>query len=126
LPAPWDKFTSQEPLEEGGAIVPQCKKPVIIYDKNARKKLVMSCEEGATIVTTITLNEDQRSESNKITPETPFVIDLKKTFTVTAYAKKDGMRRSEPVTQTFQFEDVNLDGKINTVDATEILKMLVE
>jgi hypothetical protein len=88
----------------------------------------MSCPtEGATIVSSITVEDVQRSESDEITSDSPFVITLNKTFTVTAYAKKDGMRRSETVTQTFDFEvgDADGNGEVDTRDATAILKMLV-
>ena len=121
LPTPWSNFANHEPLE-GGSTIGQCDPPVITYDKkNACQKLVMSCPtEGATIVSSISVKDVQRSEANE--------ISLWKIFTVTAYAKKDGMRRSETVTQTFDFEvgDVDHNGEVDTRDATEILKMLVQ
>ena len=117
LSKPWDQFLNQE----GGTGVGQCEKPVITYDeKNASDKLVMSCEtEGATIVTSIQVQDVQESEATEIT--------LLKTFTVTAYAKKTGMRRSETVTQTFSFEvgDVNHDGKITPLDASLTIQKFV-
>ena len=128
LPTPWSNFANHEPLE-GGSTIGQCDPPVITYDKkNACKKLVMSCPtEGATIVSSITVEDVQRSESDEITSDSPFVITLNKTFTVTAYAKKDGMRRSKTITQTFNFEvgDADGNGEVDTRDATAILKMLV-
>ena len=121
LSTPWSNFVNHEPLEEGGTSVPQCRIPVITYGgKNATKKIVMSCEtEGATIVSSIKVQDVQNSEANEIT--------LWKTFTVTAYAKKDGMRRSNTVIQTFQFEvgDVSGDGKITPIDASLTIQKYV-
>lgn len=112
----WSKF--QNVVVEGGTSIEQCAKPVITYGaKDASDKLAMTCEtEGATIVTSIQVQDVQKSETAEIT--------LIKKFTVTAYAKKAGMRRSETVIQTFYYEvgDVNHDGKITAIDGSLILQ----
>lgn len=113
--SPWDKFT----LRLGESVIADpCSDPVITYDvKNSNRKLVVTCAtEGATIVTNISVPDVKTTEDNE--------ISLQKTFTVTAYATKTGMRRSNTVSQTFNFEvgDVNRDGKITAQDASLILQ----
>ena len=118
----WGEFHYQE----GGSTSSPCEDPVISNDNG---KLYVKCPtDNATIVISVTVDDvngkDRRVDN--LPKGQASEITLKKTIKVTAYATKEHMRRSNTVKKTYKFEDVNLDGKINTVDATEILKMLVE
>ena len=115
--SPWDNFEVQ--LGES-VIAEECDQPVITYDtKNNSKKLEITCDtEGATIVTNITVPDVKTTDDKE--------ISLQKTFTVTAYAKKVGWRRSKTATETFNFEvgDVNGDGKVNIADVTGVINIM--
>ena len=100
---PWKNFANVE-----GSSSEQCATPTIEYGGG---KLKFTCETpGATIISKITIDDTSENSTNE--------VDLSKNYIVTAYAKKDGLRRSVTVTKTFQFTngDVNLDGKIDIAD----------
>lgn len=117
---PWGHFFTNsliEPLEEGSTSIAQCATPVIKYKVN---RLELTCDtEGATIVSSVTVNDAQESTSA--------TLPLTKTFTVTAYAKKTGMRRSETVSETFKFEvgDVTGEGEVNVTDIMAIANIIL-
>lgn len=118
----WGEFHYQE----GDITSSPCEDPVISNDNG---KLYVKCPtDNATIVISVTVDDVNGKERrvDNLPQGQASEITLKKTIKVTAYATKEHMRRSKTVEKTYKFEDVNLDGKINTVDATEILKMLVE
>ncbi len=110
---PWKNFQNVD-----GSGTEQCEKPVIKYDIN---KLILTCPTtGATIVSDVIVADAQSSDASEIT--------LSKTFTVRAYAKKNGMRRSETITSgPFYFEvgDVNHDGKVSITDAVGVVNYIL-
>jgi len=109
---PWKNFENVE-----GSSTEQCAKPTIEY---AGGKLKFSCTTpGATIISKITIDDTGESSENEVV--------LSKNYRVTAYSKKDGMRRSETVTETFQFMDgdVDLDGEVDIADAVRIVNLVV-
>ena len=131
LPTPWSNFVNHEPLEEGGTSVPQCAKPTINY-QGGKLKFTFEpstfesggenegkIKDGVTIISKITINDTGENSENE--------VELSKNYIVTAYAKKNGCRRSETVTKTFQFMngDVDLNGEINIVDAQLIVNKIV-
>ena len=136
LPAPWFNFVDR--AEQGGeSTTNKCATPEIVYDKG---KLKFSCSTAdAEIVSWVDVDDVQQRVGNEWT--------LVRIYTIHAYARKTSWIKSdEPqnvtitwrngtptfgkgfksVTLEKSYPDVNNDGKINTVDATEILKMLVE
>ena len=132
LPTPWNSFVDKAPIGEESS-TNRCDTVKISYDKG---KLKFTCTTtGAEIVSWVEVDDTQERVGN---------WDLGRIYTIKAYAKKSGYIPSETVTvqitwrngtPTFGsgFEDIrlekpdiNLDGKFNSLDATEILKMLVE
>ena len=136
LPAPWNKFADRAHIGDESTAL-QCATPTVTYDKG---KLTFACSTpGAEIVSWIDVEDAKQTIGSEWT--------LVKIYRVKAYATKTGLRKSDEIqdatitwcngTTTFgkgfknvtlekSYPDVNNDGKINTVDATEILKMLVE
>lgn len=109
---PWSNFANNE-----GSTSPQCKKPTIEY---AGGKLKFACDtEEATIVSTVSIADSGENTANE--------VELSKEYTVTAYAKKDGYRRSETVTKKFTFMngDVNLDGEIDIADVQMVINRAI-
>ena len=123
---PWINFINVE-----GSNTDQCAKPTINY-MGGKLKFTFDpstfeygkenygrIKDGVTIISKITIDDTGENSENE--------VELSKNYIVTAYAKKDGYRRSEPVTKTFQFMngDVNLNGEINIVDAQLIVNKIV-
>lgn len=136
LPTPWLNFVDKA-VEGGVSTTNKCTTPEIVYDKG---KLKFSCSTAdAEIVSWVDVDDVQQRVGNE--------WELVRIYTIHAYARKTSWIKSdEPqnvtitwrngtptfgegfksVTLEKSYPDVNNDGKINTVDATEILKMLVE
>lgn len=123
---PWKNFANVE-----GSSSEQCAAPTIEY---AGGKLKFTFDpssfepgkinegkikDGVTIISKITIDDTSENSTNE--------VELSKNYIVTAYAKKDGCRRSATVTKTFKFMngDVNLNGEINIVDAQLIVNKIV-
>jgi len=123
---PWKNFANVE-----GSSSEQCAAPTIEY---AGGKLKFTFDpssfepgkinegkikDGVTIISKITIDDTSENSINE--------VELSKNYIVTAYAKKDGCRRSATVTKTFKFMngDVNLNGEINIVDAQLIVNKIV-
>ena len=119
--APWDDFTVK-PISEGTSTgTTPCETPVITYEGG---KITVTCATpDAKIYCKVTVADNQNQTS-----VSKAEIALTKTYVVTAYAKKDGMSKSQTATHTLTLDqgDVDGNGKINTADATAILKMLVQ
>lgn len=122
----WKNFAHVE-----GSTSPQCAKPTIEY-KGGKLKFTFDpssfepgkdnenkIKDGVTIISSITIDDTGENSVNE--------VELTKNYKVTAYAQKDGCRRSETVTKIFQFlnGDVNLDGEINITDAQLIVNKIV-
>lgn len=131
LPTPWSNFVNHEPLEEGGTSVPQCAKPTINY-QGGKLKFTFEpstfesggenegkIKDGVTIISKISIDDTGENSENE--------VELSKNYKVTAYAKKDGCRRSEKVTQIFTFMngDVNLDGNIDIADVQLVINRAI-
>jgi hypothetical protein len=110
---PWSKFKEVVGIE-------QCAKPTITL---ADGKLTFSSEtEGATFVYQLSSN----GEGQTVTSPT--------TYTVSVYAKKEGLMDSKTVTMTtpLTFEagglkgDVDGDGEVNAVDLTKLIEILLQ
>lgn len=123
---PWRNFVNVE-----GSNTDQCAKPTITY-QGGKLKFTFEpssfepggenegkIKDGVTIISKITINDTGENSENE--------VELSKNYIVTAYAKKNGCRRSETVTKTFQFMngDVDLNGEINIVDAQLIVNKIV-
>ena len=97
----WKYFGNIVALEDEDESIPQCATPTICYENGTIK---LSCAtEGATIHSTIT-NPDTRS----------FVgneVGLELTYHISAYATKDGYRKSDMVTDTLR-----LTGKVPKIE----------
>ena len=116
---PWGGFSNYEPLNGQTSDMPQCETPDIKYKDG---KLTITCKTaGATVYSEVSV-----ADNRKYTDEKEIKIELSKTYVVTAYAKKPGMLKSKTATLNILNGDVDGNGKINTADATAILKMLVQ
>ena len=103
---PWNQFANVE-----GSETEQCKTPTISYRDG--KIIFHTDTPGATIVSTIKILDKGEHDVEEVTVTK---------YEISAYAKKKGMRRSEPVTRIVQNGDVNLDGEITAQDASLILQ----
>ena len=103
---PWKLFANVE-----GSETEQCAKPTISYRDG--KIIFHTDTQGATIVSTIKILDTGEHNVEEVTVTK---------YEISAYAKKNGMRRSEPVTRIVQNGDVNLDGAITAQDASLILQ----
>lgn len=117
--SPWSKFKEVKPLS--GTELEQVAKPTITLKDG---KLSFSCEtDGVTFVSHLT------APAITADSESP-VIDLPTTYTITVYAKKEGMKNSETATMTFDVRglkgDVDGDGYVNAVDLTKLIEILLE
>lgn len=115
----WKKFHNIE--ETDGAN--KCATPTISYDGD---NLNFSCNTvGVQFHYNITSSDVQSGVANS-------PISMKKTYTVTVYASKDGYADSEVASKSFQVAgtgkkgDVNNDGVVNVVDHVELSKIILE
>lgn len=113
--APWDGFPVK-PISEGTSTgTTPCETPVITYKGG---NITVTCATpDATIYCNVTVADNQRTIGKT-------EIELSKTYVVTAYAKKDGMSKSQTATKTLTLDqgDVNGDGKVTAHDASLILE----
>lgn len=119
LPDVWKNFHNVEGIIGDGA--QQCEMPTISFNVSG---LTFTCAtEGATIVYAIKSADD--AATTKYDPDGKVI--LSKMFEVTAYAKKSGMKSSDIVTETFCFEqgDVNGDGKIDVSDYIGVANIIL-
>ena len=137
LPSPWDRFADKAHVGEEGT-AQKCATPTVEYNKG---KLIFKCTtDGAEINSWIEV--DDAAQQN-IGGEWTLV----KRYTIKAYAHKTGLIKSDEIQNAtitwcngtpvfgegFQSvvlekstrSDVDGDGKFNTTDAAEILKILV-
>lgn len=137
LPSPWDRFADKAHVGEEGT-AQKCATPTVEYNKG---KLIFKCTtDGAEINSWIEVDD---AAQQKIGGEWTLV----KRYTIKAYAYKTGLIKSDEIQNAtitwcngtpvfgegFQSvvlekstrSDVNGDGKFNTADAAEILKILV-
>lgn len=119
--APWDGFPVKPISEETPTGTTPCETPVITYEGG---KITVTCATpDAKIYCKVTVADNQNQTS-----EGKAEIALTKTYVVTAYAKKEGMSKSQTATHTLTLDqgDVNGDGDVDTRDAIAILKKVVE
>jgi hypothetical protein len=91
---PWTRFQNHM---DGGETA-KCEPPTISYDKGTLK--FKSDTPGATIVSDIK-DEDITKDTNA----SPSTMELTKTYTITAYAKKSGMLWSDEVKATITWRN---------------------
>lgn len=118
LPEPWDKFVNFEAAEGSGEGSLQCAQPVIAYHNG---HLTFSCEtEGAVIVSEVRVEDAQKSNATE--------LELTRKYIITAYARKDGMRRSATATKELTWNDtgdVNGDGVVDVADVVTVVNIIL-
>lgn len=138
LPEPWNSFTQKT---NGSSSSEPCAAPTISYDKGV---LTYACTKpsDATITSVITVTDAKKSIGN--------VVKLEKVYTIkaTARAEGKGYSKSQPTIATITWRngkpefngftsveleasnpmkgDVNEDGKVDTQDAIQVVKIYLK
>ena len=118
LTAPWSKFKEIVPTED--VTIEKCAKPTVTF---ADGKLKFGCEtEGVEYVYEVTMGSVGTTAENE--------VELKPTFRVTVYAKKEGFVNSDTATADIAVSckpgDTDGDGEVNAVDLTKLIEILLK
>ena len=118
MTAPWSNFQEIVPTED--VTIKKCATPTVTF---ADGKLKFGCEtEGVEYVYEVTMGSVGTTAENE--------VELKPTFRVTVYAKKEGFVNSDVATADIAVSckpgDTDGDGEVNAVDLTKLIDILLK